>query len=256
MTSPILSQVSDQVLTLTLNRADKKNALTVEMYKELVAAMQSGVADPKVRVIVLQGTGGVFTAGNDLGDFIQNPPVGMDSPVMQFLLALVDCPKPVLAAVQGPAVGIGTTLLLHCDLVWADDSARFRMPFVSLGLCPEGASSYLLPRIMGHARAAELLMFGDAFDAQTALTLGLITGVRPAATLLSDVHERARTLAQKPPASIRATKDLMRRFPLADVKKALKQEGDLFAERVRGEEAIEAFGAFFDKRAPDFSRFE
>lgn len=251
----ILTRRDGGVLTITIHRADKKNALTVAMYQGLVAALRGAAADDAVRAVVLTGSGGSFTAGNDLADFMNAPPAGMDSPVVQFLVALVEMPKPILVAVQGPAVGVGTTMLLHCDLIYADETARFRMPFVDLGLVPEGASSYLLPRIMGAPRAAELLMFSEVFDARKAKEVGLINDVLPAATLLADVQARAATLAAKAPASLRATKDLLRRGTREQVLRALKEEGDIFIERLRSEEAAEAFTAFFEKRKPDFSRF-
>lgn len=217
----VLAETAHGVTTLTMNRPDKRNALTVAMYDRLVAELGKASADPAVRVVVLRGAGGHFTSGNDLVDFVNVPPAGDDSPVMQFLLALVRMEKPVLAAVQGSAIGIGVTMLLHCDMVWADTTAKFRMPFVTLGLCPEGASSLLLPRMMGHARAAELLMFGDAFDGATAREAGLVTGVMPSDTLLDEVDARARRLAALAPSSVRATKELLRRGTRDAVARAL-----------------------------------
>jgi enoyl-CoA hydratase/carnithine racemase len=254
MSALVQTSQQDGVLTVTLNRPEKKNALTVAMYEALVQALRGAVADKAVRVVTVQGSAGTFTAGNDLGDFMNQPPTGMDSPVIQFLLELSECPKPVLAAVCGPAVGIGVTMLLHCDMVWADPTARFRMPFVNLGLCPEGASSYLLPRLVGPARAAELLMLGDVFDAAAAEKMGLINSVVPAEQLHAHVAERARALAQRAPEALRATKDLVRR-PMRDaIRRALKEEGDLFVARLGSDEAREALTAYFEKRAPDFSR--
>ncbi|MEW5852894.1 MAG: enoyl-CoA hydratase [Myxococcota bacterium] len=253
--SPITTRQDGGVLTITFNRPDKKNALTVAMYQLAVRAIREANNDKSVRALVLTGAGGSFTAGNDLADFMNVPPAGLDSPVIQFLLSLVELEKPILCAVQGPAIGIGTTLLLHCDLVYADETAKFRLPFVDLGLVPEGASSFLLPRIMGAPRASELLYFSEVFDARKAKELGLITDVIPADRLATEVQTRAATLAQKPPASLRATKKLLRAGTREQVMRALKEEGDIFVERLRSEEAMEAFSAFFEKRKPDFSRF-
>lgn len=254
--SHVLNQVEDGVMRLTLNRPEKKNALTVAMYQDLTAGLRQAHKDPAVRVVLVSGAKDVFAAGNDLVDFMKTPPTGMDSPVVQFLVALSELPKPIICAVAGPAIGIGTTMLLHADLVYADDSARFRMPFVNLGLCPEGASSYLLPRLMGRPRASELLFFGEDFSASRALELGLLTAVVPTGKLAGFAWDRAVRLARQPPNSLRATKDLLRRHTVEQIKAALKQEGDVFAERVRSDEAMEAFSAFFEKRTPDFSRFE
>ena len=177
--SDILIHLEDGVQTLTLNRAARKNALTGAMYTQMSEALEQAATDPAVRVLVLQGDTAVFCAGNDLNDFLNNPPVGADSPVLRFLRAIASFPKPLLAAVCGPAVGIGTTMLLHCDLVYAGDNAAFSMPFVNLGLCAEGASSLVLAQLMGHQRAAEALLLGEPFYAEAALEAGLINKVLP-----------------------------------------------------------------------------
>ena len=241
------------VLHLALDRPAKKNAITRAMYAALADALGRAAGDPGVRAVVLSGRGGVFTAGNDLGDFLLDPPTGTDSPVFRFLRAASTFPKPLLAAVDGPAVGIGTTVLLHCDLAYAAPDARFKLPFVDLGLVPEAASSLLLPRAVGPMRAAGWLLFGEAFSAADALAAGLVNEVvaDPTARAL----ERARTLAAKPPEAVRLTKALLRRADATAVRETMAVEGEHFTERLVSPEAQEAFTAFFEKRAPDFSRF-
>ncbi len=241
------------VLHLALDRPAKKNAITRAMYAGLADALTAAVTDPAVRAVVLSGTGGVFTAGNDLGDFLMDPPTGPESPVFRFLEAASTFPKPLIAAVAGPAVGIGTTILLHCDLAYAAPDARFKMPFVDLGLVPEAASSLLLPRVAGPMRAAGWLLFGEAFSASEALAAGLVNEVcdDPTARAL----ERAQTLAAKPPEAVRLTKALLRRPDAAAVRETMAVEGERFTERLASPEAQEAFMAFFEKRAPDFSPF-
>ena len=243
------------VLHVTLNRPEKKNALTRAMYNALADALLGAADDGDIRVVVLSGRDGVFTAGNDLGDFMMDPPTGPDSPVFRFLTALVGFPKPLVVAVNGPAIGIGTTLLLHADLAYAAPDTRFQMPFVPLGLVPEAASSLLVPRLAGHARAAELLMFGEPFSAETAREIGLVNEVAPASDVVDRALERARQLAALPPAAVRLTKAFLRR-PHADaVADTISQEGAAFIERLASPEAQEAFTAFFEKRPADFSRF-
>jgi enoyl-CoA hydratase/carnithine racemase len=253
-TAPIaVERTDDGVLHLALDRPEKKNAITRAMYGALADALADAAEDGAVRAAVLSGRGGVFTAGNDLGDFMQGPPTGPDSPVFRFLSAAVGFPKPLVAAVAGPAVGIGTTILLHCDLAYAAPDAVFKMPFVDLGLVPEAASSLLLPRLAGPMRAAELLLFGEAFSAERAYEIGLVNAVvgDPGGHAL----ERAGVLARKPPAAVRQTKALLRRASADAVGETLSHEGRLFVERLASPEAQEAFTAFFEKREPDFSRF-
>lgn len=244
-----------RVLHVGLARPEKKNALTLAMYDALREALERAEADADVRVVLLHGTPEAFTAGNDLADFVLNPPRDEDSPVFRFLRALVAAEKPIVAAVAGPAVGIGTTALLHCDLVYAAPDARFALPFVNLGLCPEAASSYLLPLAVGLPRASAWLLLGEPFSAEEALRAGLITEVVPANELLAHATERAEALAAKPPASVRLTKRLLRTAHAEAVGRALETEAAAFRERLRSEEAAEAFQAFFEKRPPDFSRF-
>ncbi|MEM1055933.1 MAG: enoyl-CoA hydratase [Bacteroidota bacterium] len=243
-----------RVLRLTLARPEKKNALTRAMYTALAEALTEAEGDAEIRAVVLCGEGGTFTAGNDLFDFMTDPPRDETSPVFQFLHAAVGFAKPLLAAVEGVAIGIGTTLLLHCDLAYAAPSARFKMPFTDLGLVPEAASSLLLPRLAGQARASELLLLGEMFDASTAQEIGLINAV--VADPTTHAMERAQALALKPPAAVRQSKALLR-APLRDrVLETIREEAALFVERLTSEEAQEAFSAFLEKRAPDFSRFE
>ena len=255
MPAPLRTETADGVLRLTLARPEKKNALTLAMYDGLTAALAAAEADAAVRVVLLHGEGGTFTAGNDLLDFLNDPPTGEGSPVFRFLRAVSAFPKPLLAAVAGHAVGLGTTVLLHCDLAWAAPSARFRLPFVDLGLVPEAASSLLLPHTVGPKRAAELLLFGEPFSVEEALRLGLVNGVVAEEALLDHAQERARLLAQKPPEAVRLTKALLRRAHREATADTLGEEGRLFVERLASPEAQEAFAAFAEKRPPDFSRF-
>ena len=250
----VAAEVDGRVLHLALDRPDKKNALTRAMYARLADALEAAASDAAVRAVVLSGRGGAFTGGNDLGDFMMDPPTGPDSPVFRFLQQAAGFPKPLVAAVAGPAIGIGTTILLHCDLAYAAPGALFKLPFVDLGLVPEAASSVLLPRLAGPARAAELLLFGEAFTAETAHDVGLVNAVveDPVGRAL----ERARELAEKPPAAVRQTKALLRHDAAEAVGAAMAREGALFVERLGSQEAQEAFTAFFEKRPPDFSRFE
>lgn len=256
MSHGLLHEVSDRVLTVTFDRPDKKNALTLAMYDEMTARLREAAEDPQVRVVLFRGSGGVFTAGNDLGDFMKNPPNSTDSPVGRFLETLVPYPKPVIAAVDGVAIGVGTTMLLHCDAAYAAVGTKFSMPFVPLGLCPEAGSSYLLPRIAGRARASELLLFGDRFGPETALELGLINAVLPADEMHAHALTRAKALAEMPPAAVRVTKQLIRDGLADGTKTALERESGIFFERLRSAEAAESMSAFFAKRKPDFSKFE
>ncbi|HEX5749475.1 MAG TPA: enoyl-CoA hydratase [Archangium sp.] len=248
MSDTLLTHLEAGVLSLTFNRPQKKNAFTGEMYDAAARALVEADANDAVRVVVLTGSGGTFTAGNDLKDFLEHPPTGESSPVFRFLAALAHLSRPVVAGVDGVAVGIGTTLLLHCDYVAASERAVFSMPFVNLGLSPEGASSVLLPRVAGMALASELLMFGDPFDAPTALRAGIINQVVPEASLAEVVQKRAAALAAKPLESLRLTKRLLREPLRATVDDALSREGALFIQRLGSAEAREAFNAFLSKK--------
>jgi enoyl-CoA hydratase/carnithine racemase len=249
MSETLLTQDAEGVRTLTFNRPEKKNAFTHAMYEAAVEALDRAGLDSAVRVVMLTGAGGTFTAGNDIGDFLEQPPAGEDSPVFRFLRALVNYEKPVVAAVDGAAVGIGTTMLLHCDYVVATERARFVMPFINLGVCPEGASSLLLPRNAGMALASELLMFGDPFDAATAQRAGFVSRVVSEAQLQEVAAERARALAAKPLEALKVTKRLLREPVRAEVNNVLRREGAEFLKRLNSDEAREAFIAFMSRKS-------
>jgi len=255
MTSHILSQTADRVARIGLNRPEKKNALTADMYAAMADAVSAAEADPQVRVTLIHGQADCFCSGNDLKDFLERPPHGENAPVTRFLRTLSTAAKPLIAAVGGPAVGIGTTMLLHCDLVYATPETRFQLPFVSLGLVPEAASSLLLPMIAGHHRAAELLLLGRPFSAEKALAAGFVTEVIPAAELLEYARDAATAVAALPPESVRLTKALMKKRQAALVAEQMAEESQLFRQRLDSPEAKEAMNAFFEKRKPDFSRF-
>ena len=254
MSEFIQTTVEDRVMTIRFNRPDKKNAILRSMYGHAAKALQAAAADTNVRVVVITGAGGCFTAGNDLKDFMEVPPTTEDAEVFKFMFTLAAFPKPVIAAVNGLAIGIGTTLLFHCDLVYAVPEATFQMPFISLGVVPEFASSLLVPRLMGRAQASEILLFGEAFTAEKAKELGLINKVVPAGELAAHVAERAKTLALKPPGALRDAKALMV-ANAAEIKTCISTEAKIFGERLLTPEFREAATAFFERRAPDFSRF-
>lgn len=251
----ILAEQNTHVLHLRFNRIERKNALSLVMYAALADAITHANNDPGIRVVVLGGSGEIFTSGNDLLDFMNEPEIHPQHPVVRFMRALQESAKPVVASVRGPAIGIGTTMLLHCDLVYAAESARLQMPFVNLGLCPEYAASYLLPRLVGHARASELLLLGEAFSAQQALDLGIVNAVVPDAELDALVNERVSRLTRQPPAAVRRTKALLKASQTPAIETALVAEFAGFAEGLHSEECKEAVTAFFEKRAPDFYRF-
>ena len=243
------------VATIEIARPEKKNALTMAMYQAMADALGAATADAAVRAVLVTGQPGVFTSGNDLEDFMQRPPQGPDSPVFAFMRALVGCDKPVVAAVTGAAIGIGTTMLLHCDLVYVSDDGRLAMPFASLGLVPEFASSLLVPQRLGWARAAEKLMLGDPFTGAEAVECGLANAVLPAGEVVAHARRVAERFNSLPPSAVRETKQLMRAAQGDAVLKTIEAEGRVFGERLRSPEAREAFQAFFEKRKPDFSRF-
>jgi enoyl-CoA hydratase/carnithine racemase len=238
---------------LVFNRPAKKNALTVAMYATLAQELADAVSAPAVRALVVTGAGDAFTAGNDLHDFMASPPTSQDSPVLQFLAALVRFPKPIIAAVNGPAVGVGTTMLLHCDLVLAAESARFQLPFVKLGLCPEGGSSLLLPRLAGLQRASELLIWGEPFGAAAALRAGIVNEVLSNDELLPRALSRVESLLELPPEAVAITKALLRQPFLHELEDVMRREAETFGSRLGSAEAAEAFTAFFEKRKPKFS---
>lgn len=249
----ILVTINGPVMEIRLDRRDKKNAITVAMYAALADAFEAAAADEAIRAVTIIGSGGVFTAGNDIGDFIAVRPGGEDMPVFRFLRAIAACPKVVIAGVEGLAIGIGTTMLLHCDLVLAAPGTIFSTPFVDLGLVPEAASSLLLPRLIGRQRAARHLLLGEPFDAETALGYGLVTEIVSSDALADRVRAIADRVAAKPPEAARLTKALMI-APDRGVAERMAAEGALFEDRLASVEAGEAFAAFFEKRAPDFRR--
>ena len=252
----ILIDTSAGVMTITLNRVAKKNSLTGAMYATLADALSQARADDAVRAVVFQGHETIFSAGNDIGDFLSAPPSSLDAPVFRFLRGISTFPKPVLAAVCGPAVGIGTTMLFHCDLVYAGDNAAFSMPFVNLGLCPEAASSYLAPQLMGYGRAAEALLLGDPFMAEAALEMGLISRIVPPAEAAALAQRQAQKLAAKPLSSVMETKRLMKKGQAGIVAERMVEEGNSFGRMLGEPAAREAFTAFMEKRKPDFSKIE
>lgn len=263
MTDAILVNLEASVLTLTFNRPEKKNALNTAMYAALANAMNEAANDDAVRVLVLQGSADCFTAGNDLADFVTQLPALAAAgdtmptgdaipPVFQFLLALNRFPKPMLAAVCGPAVGIGTTMLLHCDMAYAGDNAAFSMPFVNLGVCVEGGASVLLAQHVGNKRAAEKLLLGEAFYADEALEMGLINRILPPTEVNGYTQAQAQKLAARPASSLRATKALMKRN-VAHIDAVMTDEFQQFAKLLKGPAAQEAITAVMQKRKPDFS---
>jgi enoyl-CoA hydratase/carnithine racemase len=243
------------VCTIEIARPEKKNALAMAMYEAMATAINAAQLDPAVRALLITGQPGIFTSGNDLEDFMQRPPQGADSPVFRFMQALVAFEKPVVAAVTGAAVGIGTTLLLHCDFVYVSDEARLAMPFVSLGLVPEYASSLILPQLMGHVRAAEKLLLGEPFTGSTAVECGIANAVLPATEVVNHARRIAERFNGLPPGAVRDTKRLMRAASKAAISQTIATEGEIFGARLRSPEAMEAFQAFFQKRKPDFSKF-
>ena len=250
----ILIDRSDAVLTITLNRVEKKNSITIAMYAAMADALTAAATDDAIRVVVLQGHETIFSAGNDIGDFMNPSLDTAERPAFRFLRAISTFPKPLVAAVCGPAVGIGTTMLFHCDLVYAGDNAAFSMPFVNLGLCPEAASSYLAPQLMGYGRAAEALLLGEPFLAETALEMGFISRIVPPGEAAAMAQRQARKLAAKPQASVVETKRLMKMGQQQQVLEVIDQEARSFGRMMEEPAAREAFGAFMEKRKPDFSK--
>jgi enoyl-CoA hydratase/carnithine racemase len=255
----IKTGIHNGVATIEIARPEKKNALTVAMYEAMEGALLAAREDAAVRAVLISGQPGIFTSGNDLEDFMKRAPGqgsdAMDSPVFRFMRALLDCDKPVVAAVTGAAIGIGTTLLLHCDFVYVSDEARLAMPFVTLGLVPEFASSLLVPQLMGDRRAAEKLLLGEPFTPEQAVECGIANAVIPAAEVLNHARRIAERFNALPPGAVREAKALMRAPQREQVVQTIQTEGEIFARRLRSPEAMEAFQAFFQKRKPDFSKF-
>jgi len=250
----ILTDLSDRVLTIRINRPAKKNALTLAMYAGLTAALNRASADDEVRAVLITGSPVCFTAGNDLMDFLNTPPTSPDSPVVQFLPTLRAFAKPLVAAVCGVAIGIGTTLLLHCDLAYAGTNARFHLPFVDLGLVPEAGSSLLLPQMLGQRRAADLLMLAESFNAEQAKEMGFVNGIFAPEEVEAMARSKALLLAAKAPTALRETKRLMKAAQAELIAKMMDAELAVFAAQLQGPEAAEALQAFFEKRKPDFSQ--
>lgn len=251
----ILTNIENGILSIRFNRPEKKNAITAAMYQTMADALTQAEIDPQVRVILFTGQEQIFTAGNDLEDFMQDPPTRDDHSVFQFMYAVARSTKPMIAAVSGAAIGIGTTLLMHCDLVYAADNAKFSMPFSQLGLCPEFASSLLLPQIAGPQRAAEKLMLGELFPAEEARDMGLVNKVLPLDQLPAFAQAQAAKLVALPASSLRATKRLMKGHQAAAIEAKMAEEIKDFSAMLSAPEAQEAFKAFFEKRKPDFAQF-
>jgi enoyl-CoA hydratase/carnithine racemase len=246
----ILQNQESGVLTLTLNRVDKKNSLNASMYAEMADALQMATENAELKVVLVQGHETVFSAGNDIVDFLQQPPATEASAVFRFLKAIAVFPKPLLASVCGPAVGVGTTMLFHCDLVYAGDNAAFSMPFVNLGLCPEAGSSLLAPQLMGYQRAAEALLLGEPFLVEAALEMGLISRVLPPTEVNAYAQLQARKMATKPLSSLMETKRLMKSAQTPAVLACIQEEAVSFGRMLKDPAAIEAFSAFLGKRKP------
>jgi enoyl-CoA hydratase/carnithine racemase len=250
----IVTERSESVLRVELNRPAKRNAMTSSMYVTLAEVFTDAAKDERTRVVLWHGAGDSFCAGNDLEDFLNNPPGPGDSPQAQLMNALVDFDKPIVVAVQGAAIGGGTTMLTHCDFVYAGESAKFRMPFIDLAVVPEFGSSCSVPASVGHIRAAELILLGLPFNAKRAAELGLVTQVVPDQNLLATATQTAQKLAAKPAGALQASKRLMK-SPFRDqVKAAMKFENKEFSVQVRSDDAKEAFAAFLEKREPDFAK--
>jgi enoyl-CoA hydratase/carnithine racemase len=254
--SDIVTEQTGSVLRIQLNRPGKKNAMLASMYATVADLLEQAAKDDDVQVVLLHGAGDSFTAGNDLADFVKNPPGHGESPQTRLIAALIAFDKPIVAAVHGAAVGLGTTILPHCDIIYAGESAKFQMPFVNLGVVPEFCSTYTFPALVGHARAAELMFLGQHFDAQRAFELGLVNRVVPDAELLPKARKTAALLAEKPIGALRATKKLMKQSSRVRLERSARAEATEFAARVVGPDFKEAMTAFFEKRPPHFTGTE
>jgi enoyl-CoA hydratase/carnithine racemase len=252
--SDILSERLGAISRIILNRPAKKNAMTLEMYRAFADFLDNAAKDDRVHVVIWDAIGDSFSAGNDIDDFLKNPPGAGESPQARLANAIVNFDKPLIAAIKGVAIGGGTTLLTHCDFVYAGETAKFQLPFVNLGLVPEFGSSWSLPARAGHLRAAELIMLGLPFDARHAAEIGLVTRVVPDDEVLATATETAEKLATKPSVSLQACKRLMKRIPREQLVQAIQAENEEFAVRVRSPEANEALAAFLEKRRPDFTK--
>lgn len=250
--SDIITERSGSILRIQLNRPERKNAMTSAMYITLADLLNNAAKDDQIRVVLWHGAGDSFSAGNDIQDFLKNPPGAGESPQARLIQALIHFDKPIVAAVQGAAIGGGTTMLTHCDFVFAGESTKFQMPFINLAVVPEFGSSYTVPARIGYVRAAELILLGLPFNAKRAAELGLVTRVLTDEDLLATATQTACDLAKKPPAALQACKRLMRSSTREELERAVKLENQEFSARVRSAEAKEAFTAFIEKRKPNF----
>jgi enoyl-CoA hydratase/carnithine racemase len=250
----IITERSGGILRVELNRPAKRNAMTSSMYLALADVFKDAVKDECTRVVLWHGAGDSFCAGNDVEDFLKNPPGPGESPQARLMNAFVNFDKPLIAAVQGAAIGGGTTMLTHCDFVYAGESAKFQMPFINLAVVPEFGSSCSLPARFGHIRAAELILLGLPFDARRAADLGFVTRVVADQDLLATASDTARKLAAKPAGALQASKRLLKQPFRDQIKAAIKAENEEFSVQVRSDDAKEAFTAFLEKRRPDFNR--
>jgi enoyl-CoA hydratase/carnithine racemase len=252
----IVTDRAGSILRIQFNRPAKKNAMTFAMYVTMADLFNTAANDDGVRVVLWHGAGDSFCAGNDLEDFLKNPMGPSDSPQSRSISALINFDKPIVAAVQGAAIGGGTTMLTHCDFVYAGESAKFQMPFINLALVPEFGTSYSFPARIGYLRAAELIQLGQPFDARHAAELGLVTRVVPDQELLATATETAQKLAEKPAGALQACKRLMRQSVRRQLEQAAKLENEEYAVRLRSADAKEAFTAFLEKRPTDFTRIK
>jgi enoyl-CoA hydratase/carnithine racemase len=252
--SEILTERSASILQIQLNRPDKKNAMTSNMYVTLADLLNGAAGDEQISVVVWHGAGKAFCAGNDIEDFLKTPPGSGDSPQARLMKALVNFEKPLVAAVHGAAIGAGTTMLTHCDFVYAGESAKFQMPFVNLGVVPEFGSSYSIPARAGHIRASELILLGVPFDAARALEVGIVTRVVPDEKLLATAMETAQQLTAKPAGALQACKRLLKRSAREPLEQAMREEFPVFSTLVRSADAKEALTAFLEKRPPQFNK--
>jgi len=250
----IVTERSGSILRVQFNRPAKKNAMTFAMYNTMADLFNTTANDDSVRVVLWHGAGDSFCAGNDLEDFLKNPIGPSDSPQSRLINALINFDKPIVAAVHGAAIGGGTTMLTHCDFVYAGESAKFQIPFINLALVPEFGTSYSIPARIGYLRAAELIQLGQPFDAQRATELGLVTRVVPDQKLLATATETAQKLAEKPAGALQACKRLMREPVRHQLEKAAKLENEEYSVRLRSADTKEAITAFFEKRKPAFNR--
>jgi enoyl-CoA hydratase/carnithine racemase len=251
----IRTDIHDRVMTVAFDRPERRNAITAAMYQGVTEALEAAAADASVRVVLLTGSADCFTSGNDVEDFVKHPPQAEDSPVARFLPTIATFAKPIVAAPCGATVGVGVTMLFHCDVVYAGDNAKFQIPFVPLGICPEAGSSLLLPMIAGYQAAAEKLLFGEPFGPDEALRMGFVNRVLPAAEAIGFATERAAKLASLPPSSVRTTKQLLKSAWAEPLARQMREEMGRFRQLLAGPEAREAMSAFLEKRKPDFSRF-